>query len=142
MGGVSALFTSPSKTEKVNESVQKEDLEKTHGFSLIIPIDGYQYIRGLASLKAKQGDLNYNLKAAFVEGLELLKKENPSVTDEASLERRFYRGGGQKQKIESFATSVVVWYFAEPKGTFLFAPLVLRLLQQQQFRLLKVLLIL
>ena len=108
MGGVSALFTSPSKTEKVNESVQKEDLEKTHGFSLIIPIDGYQYIRGLASLKAKQGDLNYNLKAAFVEGLELLKKENPSVTDEASLERRFYRGGGQKQKIESFATSVVI----------------------------------
>ena len=106
MGGVSALFT--PKTVKVDEKGKKEDLEKTHGFSLVIPIEGYQFIRGLASLKAKRGELNYNLKAAFLEGLELLKKENPLVNDEASLDRRFYRGGSQKSKTESFATSVII----------------------------------
>ena len=108
MGGVSALFTPPVKIAKVDEKAKVEDLDKIHGFSLAIPIDGYQYIRGLASLKAKQGHLNYNLKAGFLEGLELLKKENPLVKDEAALERRFYRGGGQKNKVESFATSVII----------------------------------
>lgn len=108
MGGVSALFTPPAKIGKVEEKEKVEDLDKTHGFSLVIPIEGYQYIRGLASLKAKQGDLNYNLKAGFLEGLELLKKENPLVKDEATLERRFYRGGGQKNKIETYATSVII----------------------------------
>lgn len=106
MGGVSALFT--PKTGKVEEKGKSEDLDKTYGFSLVIPIEGYQYIRGLTSLKAHQGDLNYNIKASFLDGLALLKKENPLVKDEASLERRFYRGGNQKSKIESFATSVII----------------------------------
>ena len=66
MGGVSALFTPSSKIGKVEEKGKVEDLDKTHGFSLVIPIEGYQYIRGLASLKAKQGDLNYNLKLKLI----------------------------------------------------------------------------
>lgn len=107
-GGVNALFTPPTKIEKSKELEKVEDLDKTHGFSLVIPIEGYQYIRGLASLKAKKGELNYNLKAGFLEGLELLKKENPLVKDESPLERRFYRGGGQKNKIETFASSVII----------------------------------
>jgi hypothetical protein len=106
MGGVSALFTPPAKPVKEVETVKVEDLDKTRLFSLAIPIEGYQYLRGLAALKTKQGDLSYNLKAAFLEGLELLKKNNPLVDDKASLERRLYRGGGQKNKVETYNTSV------------------------------------
>ncbi len=108
MGGVSALFTPSSKIGKVEEMEKVEDLDKTHAFSLVIPIEGYQYMRGLANLKTKQGDLSYNLKAGFLEGLGLLKKKNPLVKDEATLGRRFYRGGGQKNKIETYATSVII----------------------------------
>jgi hypothetical protein len=107
MGGVSALIPS-TKIIKALETGGIEDLDKTHGFSLAIPVDGYQYIRGLSNLKAKEGQLNYNLKAAFLDGLELLKKENPLVKDESSLERRFYKGGGQKNKVASFSTSVII----------------------------------
>ena len=99
------------KTFKIDLSNtgKEENLDKLHAFSLVIPIEGYQYLRGLANLKTKQGDLSYNLKAAFLEGLELLEKENPLVKDEANLERRFYRGGGQKNKIESYKTSVIIY---------------------------------
>lgn len=106
MGGVSALFTPPTKPVKEVETVKVEDLDKNRLFSLNIPIEGYQYLRSLATLKTKQGDLSYNLKSAFVEGLELLKVGNPLVEDKTSLERRLYRGGGQKNKVETYNTSV------------------------------------
>lgn len=108
MGGVNALFTPPAKIKKVEETEKVEDLEKTSLFSLAIPVDGYKYLRELLTLKTKQGNLSYNQKGAFLEGLELLKKDNPLVKDEASLERRLYRGGGQKNKIETYSTSVVI----------------------------------
>ncbi len=86
----------------------KENLDKNQAFSLVIPIEGYVYIKSLMNYHTRNGNLNYSLKAAILEGLELLKKENPLVKDEASLERRFYRGGGQKSKTESFSTSVII----------------------------------
>lgn len=85
-----------------------EDLDKKRQFGLAIPLDSYQYIRELGSFKAKQGDLTYNLRVGFLEGLELLKKENPLVKNEASLGRRFYKGGGQKNKIETYTTTVII----------------------------------
>lgn len=108
MGGVSALFTPSSKIGNVEKTEKVENLDKLHAFSLVIPIEGYQYIRGLTNLKTRQGNLSYSIKGAFLEGLELLKNENPLVKDEAALERRFYRGGGQKSKTESYATSVII----------------------------------
>ena len=90
------------------ENSSKDNLDKNHAFSLVIPIDGYIYIRGLLSFKTKQGNLSYSIKAAFLEGLELLKEINPLVKDDTTLERRFYRGGEQKSKAESYATSVII----------------------------------
>lgn len=87
---------------------KEENLDKNQAFSLVIPIEGYVYIRALMNYKTRQGNLSYSLKAAFLEGLELLKIENPLVKDEAALERRFYRGGEQKSKTESYATSVII----------------------------------
>jgi hypothetical protein len=92
----------------LEKKVEDKSLNKKQAFSLAIPIEGYVYIRALQSLKTKQGNLSYSIKAAFLDGLDLLKNENPLVKDDAPLDRRYYKGGDQKSKIESFPTSVVV----------------------------------
>lgn len=106
MGGVNALFTNPP-----SKKVLKEENKITH-FSLVIPIEGYLYIRSLINLKVKQGELSYSIKKCFLEGLHLLMEDNPLITSDSPLERRFYRGGGQKNKIESYATSVTIEKFS------------------------------
>lgn len=52
--------------------------------------------------------VNVKISETAKESLDWLKKDNPLVKDEASLERRLYRGGGQKNKIETYSTSVVI----------------------------------
>jgi hypothetical protein len=86
--------------------LNKDNTEQT--FSVVFPLESYKYIKSLLSLQTKKGNLNYGIKAAFLEGLELLKKKNPSVKDDVFLERRFYTGGKQKSKTEGFSTSVVI----------------------------------
>lgn len=100
-----------NQTFKINlGSIKKDenanDERKT--FSLTFPLNKYVYITSLISKKTSEGIYNYNLKDAFAEGLELLKKANPLVTSEKSLDRRYYRGGGQKEKIESYNTSSIL----------------------------------
>lgn len=107
MGGVSSLFSSSEKTENNVEKIKNVDNDKKT-FSLNIPLDNYIYITSLISKKTGEGNYNYNLKDAFAEGLELLKKANPEISNEKSLERRFYRGGNQKNKIESYNTSSIL----------------------------------
>ena len=77
-------------------------------FSLVFPLESYKYIKDLLSYQTKKGNLNYGIKAAFLEGLEFLKKKNPLVKDDVVLERRFYTGGKQKSKTEGFSTSVII----------------------------------
>lgn len=104
LGGVSTLFNSTVKKPKEEKT---NDDKKT--FSLTFPLDKYVYITSLISKKTSEGIYNYNLKDAFAEGLELLKKANPLVTSEKSLDRRYYRGGGQKEKVESYNTSSILF---------------------------------
>lgn len=94
----------------LGEAAKKVDdnVDTKQAFSIVIPIEGYVYIKGLMSHQTRKGNLNYRLKAAFSEGLSLLREENPLVKDDATLERRFYMGGEQKSKIESFSTSVII----------------------------------
>jgi hypothetical protein len=77
-------------------------------FSVVFPLESYKYIKSLLSDQTKKGNLNYGIKAAFLEGLELLKRRNPFVKDDVILERRFYTGGKQKSKTEGFSTSVII----------------------------------
>lgn len=107
MGGVSALFNSQKEDKKPPITKEKDESKKT--FSLNIPLDDYVYITSLINDKTKAGRYNYNLKDAFLEGLELLKNEYPLVTNEKPLERRFYRGGKQKSKVDSYNTSSVLF---------------------------------
>lgn len=101
-----------NQTFKINLGSIKKD-EKANDdkktFSLTFPLDKYVYITSLISKKTSEGIYNYNLKDAFAEGLELLKKAYPLVSNEKSLERRFYRGGGQKEKVESYNTSSILF---------------------------------
>jgi hypothetical protein len=96
------------QTFKFGTNEVKEDDTKKRTFSLTIPMDKYIYITSLISKKTAQGYYNYNLKDAFADGLELIKKAYPNISNEKSLERRFYRGGKQSQKIESYRTSTVL----------------------------------
>lgn len=95
-------------TFKFNVGEAKENEIKKRTFSLTIPMDKYIYITSLISKKTSEGFYNYNLKDVFAEGLELLKKAFPNISNEKSLERRFYRGGKQSQKIESYSTSSIL----------------------------------
>lgn len=91
----------------VSNAVEKNESDKKT-FSLNIPLDKYVYITSLISKKTGEGMYNYNLKDAFAEGLELLKNINPKVSNEKTMERRFYRGGKQKEKMESYNTSSIL----------------------------------
>ena len=95
-------FNFPKKEDIINNKPEKKT------FSLTIPLEKYIYITSLISRKTSEGIYNYNLKDAFAEGLELLKKKHSTITSEKSLERRFYRGGKQKSKIESYSTSSII----------------------------------
>lgn len=98
------------KTFKFNLAEQKEDLEKDTKctFSLVIPVESYVSFNNLINIKTREGDFGYNLKACILEGLERLKEKNPLVKSDRALQRRFYRGGEQKEKVESVSTSVVI----------------------------------
>lgn len=82
-----------------NENVKKR-------FSLNIPLDKYVKITTLVGKKAAEGKITYSLKDAIAEGLELLQNQYPAVSkEEGIIERRYYKGGKQKTKVESFSTS-------------------------------------
>lgn len=87
----------------------KDLIEKKKAFSLNIPLDKYVFITELISDKTKLGNYNYSLKDAFADGLELLKNSYPLISNEKSLERRFYRGGNQKSKVQSYNTSSLLF---------------------------------
>lgn len=108
MGGVSALFTPAAKIGKMEETGKEGSLDKTQAFSMVFPIECYLYVRELLNYKTRQGNLSCSIKGVVLEGLELLKIENPLVKEESELERRHYRGGAQKSKVESYATSVII----------------------------------
>lgn len=84
--------------------IEHETVKKR--FSLNIPLDKYVKITTLVGKKAAEGKITYSLKDAIAEGLELLKTKYPTVSkEELLLERRYYKGGQQKSKVESFSTS-------------------------------------
>lgn len=99
-----ATFKFPTKEidSKKNEVIKKR-------FSLNIPYDSYLSITALIGEKAKKGKYNYSLKNAFEDGLVILKSLHPEVSSEECTERRFYRGGKQKTKIESYNTSTMLF---------------------------------
>jgi hypothetical protein len=107
-GSVKTGLISPSNIVKAEEKIKADDSEKSVVFSLNIPIEAYMYIRSLSAFKTKEGNFNYNIKSSILEGIQLLKIENPMVSDEKNLERRFYKGGVQKNKANAYGTSITI----------------------------------
>lgn len=102
------FITKEQAIKKAESASGKEIIKpKKITYSISIPLDKYIFLNSLVSKKVKAGQYNYALKDAFLEGLEKLKEENPNITSEA-LDRRYYRGGGQKSKVESFRTSSII----------------------------------
>jgi hypothetical protein len=98
------------KKEEISKPIKNNNTVKEgySRFSLSIPEDGYISINNLINIKLREREINYNLTSFFLEGLERLRAKNPLVKDDKPLERRYYRGGLQKQKVKSIATSVVI----------------------------------
>lgn len=114
LGGLNTLFSGSKKQSEQRQDEnetptknEKEDEAKTKTFSLNLPMDKYKYIRTVIGYKTLNGQYNYNLKDAVKEGLNLLKKKYPDISYEA-LDRRFYKGGKQKGKIETYSTSSIM----------------------------------
>ena len=76
-------------------------------FTFNLPEEGLSFINELVYTKIVEGYVNYSLTSAFMEGLDLLKEEYPNVPKRLSLERRYYRGGTQKNKGKIHRTSIV-----------------------------------
>lgn len=73
-------------------------------FSLIIPVASHIYMAELMAFKIKKG-MSYSIKDTVLEGLEILKNNNPLIKGE-SIPKRKYMGGKQKKKPEVFKTSI------------------------------------
>lgn len=76
-------------------------------FTFNLPEEGLSFINELVYTKIVEGYVNYSLTSAFMEGLDLLKEEYPNVPKRLSLERRYYKGGTQKNKGKIHKTSIV-----------------------------------
>lgn len=76
-------------------------------FTFNLPEEGLSFINELVYTKIVEGNVNYSLTTAFMEGLNLLKEEYPNVPKRLSLERRYYKGGSQKNKGKIHKTSIV-----------------------------------
>lgn len=76
-------------------------------FSFNLSQEGQEFLRELVYTKIVKGEMNYNLTTAFKEGLILLQEHNPDLPEDISLERRYYKGGAQKNKGNIYRTSIV-----------------------------------
>ena len=76
-------------------------------FTFNLPQEGLNFINELVYTKIVEGNLNYSLTSAFMEGLILLQETYPNVPKRLSLKRRYYKGGAQKNKGKIHKTSIV-----------------------------------
>ena len=76
-------------------------------FTFNLPQEGLSFINELVYTKIVEGNLNYSLTSAFMEGLILLQETYPNVPKRLSLKRRYYKGGAQKNKGKIHKTSIV-----------------------------------
>ena len=82
-------------------------LKKTYKFNFNLSLDGLEFIHQLIYTKIVKGEINYTLTAALMEGLKLLQENYPELPKRISLERRYYKGGSQKNKGKIYKTSIV-----------------------------------
>lgn len=92
----------------LNDSNQSIELEKKITYPIHIPVDEYSYIMKIVSFNFQNGNRDYKIKDAFLEGLNILKEEFPNIDDTNSYGKRIYRGGDQKKKPEYVRTSIVL----------------------------------
>lgn len=76
-------------------------------FSFNLSQEGQEFLRELVYTKIVKGEMNCNLTTVFKEGLFLLQELNPDLPEDISLERRYYKGGTQKNKGTIYRTSIV-----------------------------------
>lgn len=76
-------------------------------FTFNLPEGVLNFINELVYTKIVEGNVNYSLTSAFMEGLILLQKKYPNVPKRLSFKRRYYKGGTQKNKGKIHKTSIV-----------------------------------
>lgn len=86
---------------------QLDQKKMLYKFNFNLSLDGLEFIHQLIYTKIVKGEINYNLTAAFMEGLKLLQENYPELPKRISLERRYYKGGSQKNKGKIYKTSII-----------------------------------
>lgn len=76
-------------------------------FNFNLSLDGLEFIHQLVYTKIVKGEINYNLTSAFMEGFKLLQENYPELPKRISFERRYYKGGSQKNKGKIYKTSII-----------------------------------
>jgi hypothetical protein len=89
-------------------SVVVDEDKEIKQYSLYLPTDNYLFFNDYISSKVKKGNLSFNLKKAFLEGLEALMKKNPDLVIQNEIPRRYYRGGKQKNALEVYRSSILI----------------------------------
>lgn len=89
---------------EIHIEIKKKNIYK---FNFNLSLEGLEFIHQLVYTKMVKGEINYTLTAAFIEGLKLLQENYPELPKRISLERRYYKGGSQKNKGKIYKTSVV-----------------------------------
>lgn len=83
------------------------DKKVIYKFNFNLSLDGLEFIHQLIYTKIVEGKINYTLTGAFIEGLKLLQENYTELPKRISLERRYYKGGSQKNTGKIYKTSVV-----------------------------------
>jgi hypothetical protein len=97
------------KTFKINLAAVNDPEEvKNKNYGLYLPHTDYVFFNEYITKKLKSGELSYNFKKAFLDGLDLLQKENPDIEIIKDIPRRYYRGGKQKNAEEWYRSSIIL----------------------------------
>lgn len=97
------------QTFKLNlNTIIPEEVKKDKNYSLYLPKQEYLFFTDFVANRVKKGELSYNMKKAFLLGLELLENAYPNIPILSEIPRRYYRGGKQKNAGEVYRSTIIL----------------------------------
>lgn len=89
-------------------SQSKEDSKpKSVKFNFTLSSEGREFFDNLIYTNVVKGNLHYNLKSAFLEGLFILQDKNPEIPSRNTTKRRYNKRGKSKSEVKGYVTSIL-----------------------------------